>query len=209
MRVIPPPPALRIGVLLAAIGCRGGSGSPGDSADTTPVPVTWTAEQCSYSDPEFEEPTGTAVMYPRIPGCPVVAEEDWYFFASVEPFYEMVICQSDVTWEEARETGLLTALQIGDYVAPSVEFLNECEDVSTGQAVWFGPSPFFDDSGGYGDSSDGDIWWFAEQDGRIRSAYIEATGPVICADQALSARIVFGEPLFTPEARHFTCKQGT
>lgn len=200
---------LSSGILLAAIACGGGSGAPGDSADTTPAPVTWTAEQCGYSDPGFEEPTNTSVTYPLIPGCPVVVVEGGSSVDTGRPRYEVIVCQSPLTWEEAREAGLIAALQIPDGIAPGMEFRNECVEVSTGEPMWTGSSQFFVDSRQPYESSEGGITWYTAQDGRIRTAYVQAAGPVVCAGQALSVRIVFGEPLFIPDRRYFACEQGT
>ena len=199
-----------IGLLLAAIGCRLGSGAPGDSADTTPIPVTWTADNCGYLDPEFEEPTGTSVSYPLIPGCPVVLEDGWSSFDGGRPGYETIVCQSGWTWEEAREAGLLAALQIPEDIAPGLEFRAECEEVSTGEPMWAGGSIFFVDSGQPYYPSEGGITWFTEQDGRIRSALLTYPGRAVsCGGRHWSATMVFGEPLFTPDPRYFTCSYGT
>ncbi len=198
-----------IGLLLAAVGCRGESGAPEDSADTTPVPVTWTADNCGYFDPEFEEPTGTSVSYPLIPGCPVVAEEGVGSFDTDRPQYEVIVCQSPLTWEEAKAAGLIAAMQIPDWVAPGMEFRNECVEVSTGEPMWTGSSQYFVESANPYYPSEGGVTWYTAQDGRIRTAYVQAAGPVICAGQAVSVRVVFGEPLFTPDRRDFTCSYGT
>ena len=205
-----------LGPLLMQAGCRGAEDAPADppvgseeTSSSATVPVTWTADQCGYVDPDFESaPTGSQ-DWPTIPGCPVVAEEGWHLFEGGAPNPEKVICQSAWTWDEARAAGVLAALDIPDDLGPDLEFLLSCEEVPHGEPTWSGLSTYWV---GYGDpestsSRQGYVWWFADQEGAVRSAMLEsAYGVVNCGDRALNGMVVLGEPLFTPDARLFACQ---
>lgn len=211
--------------LLLAAGCRSGSSAPQDSSIAPPVdsgitPVvttptfgsqswTTTTDDCPYVNPDIGTQTTDLGGVAWVPGCPIVAADGWHFFEGGAPNWEMVICQSAWSWEEAEAAGVFAALQLPADIGPSTNYLSECEDLTTGEAIWKGFSQYWIESGPASSPSytEGYVTWFTDQDARIRSAYLEyARGALSCQDRDTSSRVVFGEPLFTPEPHLYSCK---
>ena len=194
-------------MLIPAIlfGCAPPESVKGLDTGHQPIPeVTWTAENCNSEpeEPELGVPEGEPV---HVSGCPVhfnaeTASDGWYLPFHPWPF---AICQSDISYQEALDSGILGELGADVSLPPSQA---GCIDMVTREPLETG---FFLISSGTGtdgyDSSPqvflingrGEVDWLLVDHG---------ANWVDCGGKGSYSQVMFGTPFFTPDPRHIECQ---
>ena len=207
MSVTPATRTMLSGLALAAVGCRGSSGAPGDTAAI----VTWTDQSCAFDTEPYQMDGSFDVG--SVPGCPIIVHNQGgvgFAYHDYFPFYEGVfaVCQSDVSYTGAEESGLLAALGVQE--TPALELPGyPCTDRQTGEVLYRETGLVHLDSsitGPYAGSGIETSFWLLGADGHIEWLYVPSgNGTVDCGGRGSFHGVMFGTPFFAPEPRVLDC----
>lgn len=174
-------------------------GTPGEQ------PVTWTGDTCTYVPTDADLNTSNVIG--RVPGCPIPLSRNMVRDARFFPLpdADVSICQSDLSFDEASETGILGEMRVGS--AGIHEESAACRDRSTQEVVYtefraIQPSETDDPYAGFGEA-----WYVLTPDGTVDWVYILLSGAerVDCSGFGSYGAVMFGTPFFTPEPRYIDC----